>query len=148
MHGTRTQYTSKVDVFSFGIVLGELLSWRVSYSAGVPGLGPKDLDLSSDGPGDGFMALVNLRQSVIDGLRPTEMAQSPDRRETGFAELGTWRVLFFPPPPFPQRPVHPAVVALAPPQHTPVCGLPKVAGKCAVLLRSPPHVVGARPLLL
>ena len=88
MSGARIQYSFKVDVFSFGIVLGELLSWCVSYSSGYPR--PRgEVEAGGDAAEGGFMALVRLRQSVIDGLRPAEMEASPYRRKRGFAELGT-----------------------------------------------------------
>ena len=48
-----------------------------------------EVEAGGDAAEGGFMALVRLRQSVIDGLRPAEMEASPYRRKRGFAELGT-----------------------------------------------------------
>ncbi len=49
MQGRRIKYTYAVDVFSFGIMLSELASWTVCYSAGIPDRAGADSDSSASG---------------------------------------------------------------------------------------------------
>jgi hypothetical protein len=107
MMARRPHYTFKVDVYSFGVILGELITWAVSYSTGVPALPDHGSDSelygeSQDpsevlpGPrgeggghgGGGMGQLLQLRGAVMAGLRPQELLTSTYRSEPRYPDLG------------------------------------------------------------